>query len=68
MILETKNLSFSYNVDEVFKDVNFIVNEGDKIGLIGNNGSGKSTLVKCLTGELVPNGKVIKRDGVKISI
>lgn len=68
MILETKNLSFAYNVDEVFKDVNFIVNEGDKIGLIGNNGSGKSTLVKCLTGELTPSGKVIKKDGVKISI
>lgn len=68
MIIDTKNLSFSYNVDEIFDNVNFIINESDKIGLIGNNGSGKSTLVKCLTGELEASGKIQKKDGLKISI
>lgn len=68
MIIEVKNISFSYNLDEIFKDVNFIINEGDKIGLVGVNGSGKSTLVKCLTGELEPQGKIVKKNDIKISI
>ncbi|MDO1605389.1 ABC-F family ATP-binding cassette domain-containing protein [Lactobacillus sp. YT155] len=38
------------NVGErtLFKDVNFLINEGDKIGLVGMNGSGKSSLLNCL--------------------
>ncbi|CAN5500066.1 ABC-F family ATP-binding cassette domain-containing protein [soil metagenome] len=45
------------------EDVNFRVDRGDKIGLVGRNGAGKTTLTKTLAGELVPNGGHIDRTG-----
>ena len=47
------------------KDVNFSVNQGDKIGIIGRNGAGKSTLLKILSRITEPTeGKVILRGRV----
>ncbi|MEN8906334.1 MAG: ABC transporter ATP-binding protein, partial [Clostridiales bacterium] len=46
------------------KDVNFSVNEGDTIGIIGKNGSGKSTLLKLITGVLTPSAGNVKKKGV----
>ncbi len=51
-ILSCSNLSKSYIVDTVFKDINFNVEDGDKIGIIGLNGTGKTTLLNILAGEL----------------
>jgi ATP-binding cassette subfamily F protein 3 len=56
IILQVKNLSKSYGVQEIFSQVSFTLNEGEKVGLIGPNGTGKSTLLKCLTGEELPDG------------
>lgn len=52
IILSCKNIKKSFGIDEILKDVNFSINEGDKVGLIGSNGEGKSTLFKILTKEL----------------
>ena len=49
-IIEVKNLSASYNNHDAIKDVNFTINEGEYICLVGENGSGKSTLIKTLIG------------------
>ena len=48
MILEAKGLSASYGVKTLFRDVDLIVEDNDKIGLIGINGTGKSTLLSIL--------------------
>lgn len=58
-MIECKNLSYSYqdfglNEIEVLKDVNFKVEKGEKVLLLGINGSGKSTLLKLLNGLLYP--------------
>ncbi|MDR2790785.1 MAG: ATP-binding cassette domain-containing protein [Campylobacteraceae bacterium] len=58
-VLKVENLSFSYDKKEVFKNINFKVEKGDKIALIGANGAGKSALCKLLTNELFPKeGKI----------
>lgn len=63
IILQIKNLSKSYGVQEVFSGLSFAVHEGEKIGLIGPNGTGKSTLLKCLTGEEhADGGEVIRHE------
>lgn len=60
IILQIKNLSKSYGVQEIFDRLAFTINEGEKVGLIGSNGTGKSTLLKCLTGEESPDeGEII---------
>ena len=52
IVLSCKNLSKSYGIDEVLKNITFSINENDKVGLIGANGEGKSTLFKILIKEL----------------
>jgi ATP-binding cassette, subfamily B, bacterial len=47
--IEFKKVHFGYNdKDSVFKDLNFIINPGEKVGLVGHSGSGKSSLINLL--------------------
>ena len=48
MQLVVTNLAKSFGAQDVFKDLNFMIDKGDRVGLIGVNGSGKSTLLNCL--------------------
>ncbi len=67
MIVTFKDASFSYGDNLIFSDVNFSVNEGERVGLIGANGEGKTTLIRLITGELYPeSGQVILKNGAKI--
>ncbi|MDO5028581.1 MAG: ABC-F family ATP-binding cassette domain-containing protein [Bacillota bacterium] len=54
-ILSVKNLNKDFIVNPILVDINFHVEEGDKIGLIGQNGSGKTTLLNILAGQLSPD-------------
>lgn len=53
-IVEIREVSFSYNGQEVLKDVNLDVREGDFIAMIGPNGGGKTTLLRLMLGLLKP--------------
>ena len=52
IVLSCKNISKSYGIDEILKNVTLSINEGDRVGIIGANGEGKSTLFKILTKQL----------------
>ena len=44
------NLKVEFGVHPLFQDVNFVINERDRIALVGKNGAGKSTMLKILCG------------------
>lgn len=51
IILQGKNLTKLYITNLIFEHVDFTIQEGEKVGLVGPNGTGKSTLFRCITGE-----------------
>tara|TARA_R110002096_G_scaffold135456_2_gene287135 strand:+ start:37223 stop:38854 length:1632 start_codon:yes stop_codon:yes gene_type:complete len=65
-MISVDGLCVEFNGDSLFKDVSFVVNENDKIALMGKNGAGKSTMMKIIAGEQKANrGKVnIPKDAV----
>ena len=70
-VLEVKNLTHTYGdsgifVNDAISDINFAVNSGEIIGIIGHTGSGKSTLVQHLNGLLKPTSGEVLIDGANI--
>lgn len=66
-LLQVENLTKSFGVNSLFDDINFTINEGDKVGLIAKNGTGKSTLLSIIAGDDTPdNGKLIFKNDVTI--
>ncbi len=67
MILEVKDLSFSYGKKETLKNINLKVESGETVTLLGKNGSGKSTLLKNILYLLTPSSGEITVDGKQVS-
>ncbi len=61
-----KNVGFAYGGEAVLSGVNFSVNAGDYLCIVGENGSGKSTLMKGILGLKEPSeGEIVFGDGLK---
>ena len=68
MLLTAEQLSINFGSRQLLTGVNFYLNEGDKVGIIGINGTGKSTFLKVLAGALEPDeGRIIRNPNVQIS-
>ena len=66
-MVSVDGLTVEFSGTTLFKDISFVINDKDRIALMGKNGAGKSTLLKILAGVRTPNrGKVTVSDGGKI--
>lgn len=66
-VLSFQNLAFSFGERELFRNVNFDINDKEKVGFIGSNGVGKTTILKLIRGELEPTeGAVIIGKDVRL--
>ncbi|HVJ09617.1 MAG TPA: ABC-F family ATP-binding cassette domain-containing protein [Acidisarcina sp.] len=59
-VVEVSALSKNYDAKQVLHDVNFTIDRGDRIALVGANGAGKSTLIRLLTGVEPPTAGTLK--------
>ncbi|MBS4960127.1 MAG: ABC-F family ATP-binding cassette domain-containing protein [Clostridiales bacterium] len=67
-LLTAENLKKTFADKVLFENINFGINEGDKIGVIGVNGAGKSTFLKIIAGVEEPEtGTVSKKNGLRIA-
>ncbi|MDO4245746.1 MAG: ABC-F family ATP-binding cassette domain-containing protein [Deinococcus sp.] len=67
MLVAVTNAAKEYGPLTVLQDVNFAVEPGDRVGLVGRNGAGKSTLLRLLTGETPPDGGSVRWEkGVRV--
>jgi len=62
MLLSAEHLSINFGSRQLLEDVNFYLNDGDKVGVIGINGTGKSTFLRVLSQDLEPDGGIVRRD------
>lgn len=65
--VSAENLTKSFGMKVLFKNISFNVNEGDKIAIVAKNGSGKSTLLKILMGkEIADSGNVVINKDIQV--
>ncbi|MCE5267446.1 MAG: ATP-binding cassette domain-containing protein [Planctomycetaceae bacterium] len=67
LVIEAKNVSFSYDNRRIVDDLSTMIMRGDRVGLIGPNGSGKTTLLRLLLGQLPPQTGAI-RHGANLDV
>ena len=66
-MISINNLTVAFGGFTLLNDINFHINDNDKIGLVGKNGAGKSTLLKIILGLNTPtSGKVVRPAGLQI--
>ena len=67
MIITIENFTKSYGEKQLFEGVNFSMDEGDKVGIVGVNGTGKSTFLKAVAGLTpVDDGSLVTMRGLRV--
>lgn len=66
-MLSVNNLSIYFSGKFLFDNVSFLINERDRVGLVGKNGAGKTTLLRIINGEQTPeSGTISKKNDLTI--
>jgi ABC transport system ATP-binding/permease protein len=66
-LIEMEHVGVTLGGREIVRNVNFVIANGVRVGLVGANGSGKTTLLRVMTGDLVPTKGHVKRvSGLRI--
>ena len=69
ILLTLQNVSKSFAMNSILKDVNLTLQAGSRMGLVGVNGSGKSTLFKLISGQLEPDsGTISLSKGARVGV
>lgn len=67
MLVTLKNVSVAFGADAILDQANLIIEQNERIGLIGRNGAGKSTLLKLIDGDILPDdGELIRQQGAVV--
>ena len=67
MQLVVENIAKSFGIHEIFKNVSFMLDRGEKVGLVGINGGGKTTLLRCLLApDTIDSGSIKFEPGLRI--
>ena len=66
-VFDARDASFGYDGNTVIRDLNLLIERGDRVGIVGPNGAGKTTLINLLLGSVQPDsGEVIQ--GTKLEV
>ena len=66
-MIEVKNLCKSFNKQDVLKSIDYKIEKGEKIVIVGPSGSGKSTFLRCLNMLEVPTSGEIWFEGIQVN-
>ncbi|MCH2233705.1 MAG: ABC-F family ATP-binding cassette domain-containing protein [Crocinitomicaceae bacterium] len=65
--LSVENLSKSFGIRTIFKDITFGIDKGNKVAIVAKNGQGKTTLLNILSGlDAADSGRLVYRNGIKV--
>jgi ATP-binding cassette subfamily F protein 3 len=67
-MLQVSNLSKAYGDDVVLEDVSFVVNPGERVGLVGPNGCGKTTLLRIIVGQEQPDRGFVRFSPADVTV
>jgi ATP-binding cassette, subfamily F, member 3 len=66
-MIDLSNISLQFNGRYLYRNINYRINAGDKISLVGANGTGKTSLLKIISGDIEPEeGNVYKQKSINI--
>ena len=66
--IRLRNISLAFGPDKLLDEAELVIEQADRIAILGRNGQGKSTLLKVLDGEIEPDdGEIVRSDGVWLS-